>query len=271
MAKKPRYKPIPMSYGATQFLYSIRPDVQATQRWSLGDKTGTGTVANWMGKYGIKEIPDFNQRYADYLAKKAAESEQRKTQVMGAYDAAKAKYAEMLTGLKPRYEALEKQLAEEKSIELGKETQLVGTEQTGLKRSLAGRGLEVNEADEFYRGEAGKLGAQQDIRRRGIESGFAGRALDIQGARSQDERNITASLAGLDVDAANALSVMFDSDRTFEENKDQFKRQMGLSEDQYRLAQKQFKQQRKVEKAQRKLQKRQAKKSKKSKKTKKTK
>jgi hypothetical protein len=237
MANKNKTPTSQLSDEMIDYLYSVRPDVQMSQQ-RYG--TGTGTVSRWWEKSAPEERNKYTQMYSAYVAKKAAEPGERRTQVMGAYDAAKAKYAEMLTGLKPRYEALEAQLAKEKEVELGKEAQLVGTEQTQLKGNIAARGLEANVGNEFYQQEMGKLGATQDLRRRGIEAQYGGRALEIAGARSQDERDITAALAGLDVDAANALNSMFENDRTFEENKEQFKRQYGLDERQYQLAVRQF-------------------------------
>lgn len=128
--------------------------------------------------------------------------------VSTAYDSAKGVFAEQLTALKPRYEELYKQLQASEQLATEKEAVLSAEEQTTQKANLAKRGVATDTSNQFYTDEKGKLVGQQNIRSRETALGFAGSRLDISGAESADVRDLSTSIANLDLSKATTIASM---------------------------------------------------------------
>lgn len=126
--------------------------------------------------------------------------------VAQAYDSAKSVFTDQLTALKPRYEELYKQLQASQDLTAQKEVQQFGQESTQQKVDLAKRGVSTDTSNSFYNTEAGKLQTQQNIQSKETALDYAGKRLDVSGAESADTRDITTSIANLDLTKANTIT-----------------------------------------------------------------
>jgi hypothetical protein len=128
--------------------------------------------------------------------------------VAQAYDSAKTVFTDQLTALKPRYEELYKQLQASQDLTAQKEAQQFGQESTQQKVDLAKRGVSTDTSNSFYNTEAGKLTQQQNIQSKETALDYAGKRLDVSGAESADTRDISTSIANLDLTKANTIANM---------------------------------------------------------------
>lgn len=128
--------------------------------------------------------------------------------VAQAYDAAKGVFTDQLTALKPRYEELYKQLQASQDLAAEKETQLSGQESTQQKTDLAKRGISTDTGNTFYNTEADKLQQQQNLRSKETALDYAGKRLDVAGAESADTRDLSTSIANLDLTKATSIASM---------------------------------------------------------------
>lgn len=128
--------------------------------------------------------------------------------VAQAYDAAKGVFTDQLTALKPRYEELYKQLQASQDLAAQKETQLSGQESTMQKTDLAKRGIATDTGNTFYNSEADKLQQQQNLRSKETALDYAGKRLDVAGAESADTRDLSTSIANLDLTKATSIASM---------------------------------------------------------------
>lgn len=128
--------------------------------------------------------------------------------VAQAYDAAKGVFTDQLTALKPRYEELYKQLQASQDLAAEKEAQLSGQESTQQKTDLAKRGISTDTGNTFYNTEADKLQQQQNLRSKETALDYAGKRLDVAGAESADTRDLSTSIANLDLTKATSIASM---------------------------------------------------------------
>lgn len=132
------------------------------------------------------------------------------SRVESAFSGAKDTFLGQLTALKPRYEELYKQLEAEKQLSAEKEVALAGKEQTQQKVNLAKRGISVDTDNPFYTTEAGKLEQEQGTRAKETALQFAGKRLDISGAQSADERDLSTAIANLDLNKATTIESLIE-------------------------------------------------------------
>lgn len=128
--------------------------------------------------------------------------------VSSAYDSAKSVFTDQLTALKPRYEELYKQLQASQDLAAEKEAALSGKEDTQQKVDLAKRGVSTDTGNQFYNTEAGKLEQQQNLRSKETALDYAGKRLDVAGAESADTRELSTSIANLDLTKATSIANM---------------------------------------------------------------
>lgn len=161
---------------------------------SSGNKKSSGSSSSSSPSYKPK-----NYDYKDFVDTKP---------VTSAFDSAKGVFTDQLVALKPRYEELYKQLEAEKSLVAEKEQQQFGEEKTMQKVNLAKRGVSTDTGNQFYTTEEGKLEKIQNIQSKETALDYAGRRLDIAGAESADNRDISTAIANLDLSKATTISSM---------------------------------------------------------------
>ncbi len=196
-------------YGMNKhdFDFDKRPKGMSKREYAAslyGKRVGSGRSSSGGGGGG--------RGGTSYRAKKYKASDFVNTKPLEeAYDSAKNIYLGQLTALKPRYEELYKQLEAEKQLMQEKESQQFAEEGTQLKRNLAKRGIATDKSNQFYTDESGRLQKLQNMQSRETALEYAGRRLDIKGAESADERDLSTAVANLDLGKANTITNLITS------------------------------------------------------------